>query len=192
MIAQETGHLKPEWCESLNELSIVEVSSSTKFLDQDIALRVAIGLAWEDWYISTQLVPEGIMDHPGEYCVDGIYMSPDAEELSTIIVDKRPQHIIRVHEIKATGKSVNTVGETAEELKASCFMWLCQIMAYCKGAGTRFADLHVLFRYGDYVRPFMLPQKKRFRMEFTQEEIDGNWEMIRSYRDYRMDLEATQ
>lgn len=190
MIAQETGHLKPEWCENLNELSLIEVGPNTKFLDQNIALRVAIGLAWENWYIQEILVPQGIADHPGEYHVDGIYMSPDAEELSTILVDRRPKHIVRVHEIKATAKSTNTVGETAAELEANCFMWLAQIKSYCRGANTRYADLHVLFRYGDYSRPFMQPQKKRFRLEFTEEEIDDNWSMITSYRDHRMDVEG--
>lgn len=190
MIAQETGHLKPEWCENLDELSIIEVTPNMKFLDPDIALRVAIGLAWENWYIETQLVPDGIMDHPGEYYCDGIYMSPDAEELSTILVDNRNIYMPKVHEVKATGKSTNTVGETAEELEASCFMWLSQIKAYCKGANTNLADLHVLFRYGDYSRPFMLPQKKRFRMEFTEEEIEDNWSMIVNYRNQRLIIEG--
>lgn len=186
MIATETGVLKPEFVE---ELSLVEVTPSMRFSDPVVAIRVCIGLAWEDWYIPMILGPEGIVDHLGEYYLDGIYMSPDAEELSSIVVDRRVRHFIRVHEIKATSKSINTVGETAAEL-AGQVMWMMQLKSYCKGAGTRFADLHVLFLYGGYERPFMRPRKRRFRIEFTQQEIDDNWDLITSYRDARLVIEG--
>lgn len=185
MISQETGILRPEWCE---ELSLVEITPSTRFLDPVVALRVSIGLAWESFYISKILSPEGVIDHPGEYYVDGIYMSPDGEELAQIIVDRRPQHKMKVHEVKATYKSTNTVGETEDELNAQ-FMWMSQIKSYCKGAGTTLADLHVLFLCGDYSFP-IAPQKKRFRFEFTEEEIEDNWSLVTNYRDQRLVIEG--
>jgi hypothetical protein len=181
-LAVETGHLRPEWVE---ELSLIEVKPTMRFLDPDVALRVSIGLAWEEWYIPQVLGPEGVIDHPGEYHVDGIYMSPDGEQLSTVIIDSRPQHQLRIHEIKTTAKSINTVGEDAISV-GDQFIWMAQLKAYCKGAGTRFADLHVLFLYGSYDRPFMRPKMIRFKIEFTQQEIDENWAMITAYRDFRM------
>ena|SRR2546430_2151229 len=184
-IAMETGVLAPQWVE---ELSLIEVKPSMQFLDPVVALRVCIGLAWEEWYIPQVLGPEGVIDHPGEWECDGIYMSPDAEELATIIIDRRPRHRLKVHEVKATYKSTNTVGETEEDL-LSQFLWISQLKAYCKGAKTRWADLHVLFLCGDYNYPIQ-PQKKRFQIEFEQEEIDDNWELLTAYRDHKLQLEA--
>lgn len=132
-IATETGILKPEWCE---ELSLIEVKPSMRFLDPVVALRISMGLAWEDYYIKQVLEPEGVIDHPGEYCCDGIYMSPDGEELASVIVDRRVKHLMRIHEVKCTYKSTNTVGETEGELQSQ-FMWLSQIKAYCVSPETR-------------------------------------------------------
>lgn len=187
-IATETGVLKPEWCE---ELDMLELKPSTRFEDPVVALRVSIGLAWEEWYIREVLSAEGIVDHPGEYKVDSIYMSPDGEELTQVIVDRRHKQRMRIHEIKTTAKSTRTVGETEGEL-INQFMWMSQIKAYCKGARTTLADLHVLFLYGDYSRPFMQPQMKRFRLEFEDEEIEDNWSMLTAYRDQRMLIEGGQ
>lgn len=183
-IATETGILRPEWCE---ELALIEVGPSRRFDDPVVALRISIGLAWEEWYIPRILGPEGVIDHPGEYQVDGIYMTPDGEELSQVIIDGRRKSRIVMHEVKATYKSLNTVGETVETLQTQ-FMWLAQIKAYCKAAGTRFADLHVLFVCGDYSYPIR-PMARRYRLEFEQWEIDENWGLLTAYRDQRLRIE---
>lgn len=186
-VAQETGILKPEWCE---ELDMLEIKPNTRFDDPVVALRVSIGLAWEEWYIREVLGPEGVVDHPGELFFDGIYLSPDAEELSAVIVDRKPKHRLKIHEIKTTAKSTNTVGETEEELQGQ-WMWMAQLKAYCKAAGTTLADLHVLFLYGAYERPFMRPVKKRYHIEFTQDELDDNWALLTRYRDHRLIIETS-
>lgn len=185
-IAAETGILKPEWI--TEELSIIEVGPSTQFDDPVRALRVSLGLAWEDWYIRTQLVPLGIVDHPDEMHCEGIYMSPDAEELSVIITEKGPRHKIKIHEIKSTYKSTKTVGETEVELKSQ-FIWMSQLKSYCKAAKTTLADLHVLFFCGDYSWP-QQPDKKRFEIEFTQDEIEDNWQLLKDYRDHKLRMET--
>jgi hypothetical protein len=179
-IATEAGLLNAN---TVEELSLIEVIPSTRFLDPVVALRVSIGLAWESWYIPNILGPEGVVDHPGEWECDGIYMSPDGEEVATIVVDRKPKHVIKVHEVKATYKSTNTVGETEEDLHAQ-FLWMAQLKAYCRGANTRWADLHVLFLNGDYKYPLQ-PRKKRFRLEFEQYEIDENWELLKNYSYYK-------
>ena len=84
-----------------------------------------------------------------------------------------------VHEVKATYKSTRTVGDLSSQ-----WMWLAQIKAYCKGLDTRHARLHVLFLCGDYTYPIK-PVLKVWDIEFTQEEIDANWELLRDYRDER-------
>lgn len=114
----------------------------------------------------------GVVDHPGEMEVDGIYMSPDGESIATVFMDKA---ISVIHECKATYKSTKTVGDLTKQ-----WMWLAQIMAYCKGANTTTAMLHVLFLCGDYKFP-ITPQLRCWKIEFTQDEIDTNWELLRNY-----------
>lgn len=173
-IATEQGILKAEWAE---ELSLVDVR---KITDQTAVLRMLIGLAWEEQYFS--MLPD-IVYHPGETKVDGIYLSHDGESLSVIVTNGQPEHMLVVHEAKATYKSTRTVGDLSEQ-----WMWLAQIKAYCKALKTRYAFLHVLFLCGDYSRPIK-PLMKMWALEFTQEEIDENWQLIVDYRDHRLSIE---
>lgn len=175
-IATETGILQKEQAE---ELSLVDVRTIT---DPTVILRISIGLAWESWYIKEILCQQGVIDHPYEMKVDGIYMTHDGESLDVIL---SLPHLV-IHEIKATYKSTNTVGELVDQ-----WMWLAQMKAYCRGAKTRFAKLHVLFLCGDYKYPLQ-PQLKCWLVEFTQEEIDEAWDLLKSYRDYRQAKESGQ
>jgi hypothetical protein len=179
-IATEMGILKQEWVE---ELSLVDVR---QIVDPVALLRISIGLAWEEYYIRRILCSEGVTDHPGEVKVDGVYMTADGESLDVIITPEDPQGTSQlvIHEVKATYKSTNTVGELVDE-----WMWMQQIRAYCKGAGTRFAKMHVLFLCGNYKFPLQ-PQLKCWLVEFTQEEIDESWELLTSYKDYRLAKES--
>ena len=182
-IATEEGILKPEWAE---ELSLLDVRSIT---DPVAILRISIGLAWEEWYIPTILGPVmGVMDHPGEMEVDGVYMTHDGESLSSVVADRSDVNItplvLMVHEVKATYKRTNTVKDLRDQ-----WMWIAQVKGYCKGLGTRFAVVHVLFLCGDYSYPIK-PQLRVWQLEFTQEEIDTNWDLLMEYKQYRLKLEA--
>jgi len=181
-IAMETGILKAQWVE---DLSLVDVREIT---DRTAVLRILIGLAWEQLYIPEILGPTmGVTDHPGEMCVDGIYMTHDGESVDVLITDRtrrRYAYATVCHEVKATYKSTKTVGNLEGQ-----FMWLSQIKAYCKGLNTRFAVLHVLFICGDYSFP-ITPQLKCWEIEFTQDELDESWELIVGYLRHRMVLEA--
>jgi hypothetical protein len=168
--------LRPEQAE---ELSLTDVRTIT---DQAVILRISIGLAWESWYIKEILSQQGVIDHPYEMRVDGIYLTHDGESLDVIL---STSHLV-IHEVKATYKSTNTVGQLEDQV-----MWLQQMKAYCRGAGTRFAKLHVLFLCGDYKMPLQ-PQLKCWLIQFTQEEIDENWDLMTSYRDYRLAKESGQ
>lgn len=173
-IATEQGILKPEWCE---ELSLSDVREIT---DPVAVLRISLGLAWEAHYIP---IMGNIVDHPGEMQLDGIYMTHDGESIDSVLSPKGRKTVLIVDEVKATYKSTKTVGDMTGQ-----WMWLTQCMAYCKALGTRFARLHVLFICGDYSYPIS-PLLKCWQIEFTQEEIDMRWELLRDYRDYRMGLE---
>lgn len=167
-IAVEQGILKPEWCE---ELSLSDARSIT---DTVAVLRIRMGLAWERHYLPTV---EGIIYQPGEILVDGIYMTPDGESLSVVHVLPTKPWAKVLHECKLTYKSMNTVGNLYSE-----WMWLAQCLAYCKGSETRFAQMHVLFVCGDYTYPIK-PRLRIWVIEFSQEEIDMNWNLLRDYRD---------
>ncbi len=179
-LAIASGILKPDVAE---ELKLVEVASASDAwwarLDEVSRLRVALGLAWEEWYIPQ--LPH-VTDHPGEMCVDGIYMTHDGESLDVVLTDRGEEYVPVVHEIKATYKSRNTVGDLRTQ-----WMWQAQTKAYCRSLGTRFCQLHVLFICGDYTQPIK-PRLVIYSIEYTQAELDENWALLTDYRDAHLDL----
>lgn len=183
-IAVEMGILRSEWGA---DLSLAEVSHSKdawwSALDPVSKLRISLGLAWEEWY--AQQLPD-VLDHPGEMCREGIFMTHDGESVSRVFDCAAQQHGFHtvVHEHKCTFKSYNTVVDLPSQ-----FMWLAQMKAYCGSLDTRFAALHVLFVCGDYSYPIS-PMLMRWDIEFTQAEIDDNWALLTDYRDARLALEG--
>lgn len=175
-IALENGVLDEQYAE---DLSLVEVSGRQELwwnsLDPAVRLKMSIGLAWEDWY-----VPQlgCVAYHPGEMEVQGIYMTHDGESIDFLVKHKLE---LALHEVKATYKSTNTVGDLTTQ-----WMWLAQTKGYCKGLGTRIAYLHVLFLCGDYSYPIG-PILKCWRVEYTQAEIDENWDVIIDYVKHRQE-----
>lgn len=174
-IALEMKILKAELAEDLSLTDVREIT------DPVAVLRICIGLAWEEWYLP-QL--DGVIDHPGEMQLEGIFMTHDGESVDTILTEKGPRYTSAVHEIKATYKSLRTVADLESQ-----WMWLTQVRAYCKALNTRVAYLHVLFLCGDYQFP-ITPQLRCWRIEFTQEEIDENWALITDYLKHRQALEG--
>lgn len=182
-IALETGVLDAKWAD---DFSLTDVRTIT---DPMGILRISIGLAWEEWYIPQ--LPD-VVDHPGEMCVEGVYMTHDGETIVVILTHQGPQSKIAVVEVKATYKSVKTVAprlvtndpNDPDDLETQ-WMWVSQCQAYCKALGTNIAFLHVLFICGDYSYP-ITPVLLCWRIEFTDEEIDGKWELIRDYRNERL------
>lgn len=173
-IAVENGVLKKEWVE---DLSLVEAGGDAaetwwNNLDDASRLRMSIGLAWEEWYV-TQL--GNVVFHPGEMQVDGIYMTHDGESLDTIMTPKGPNLHLCLHEVKATYKSTKTVGNLETQ-----WLWLAQTKGYCKGLNTNIAYLHTLFLCGDYKYP-ITPQLKVWQIIYTDAEIEDNWDLCVSY-----------
>jgi len=158
------------------ELSLVDIREIT---DKTSILRMSLGLAWEQYYIPVILSRYGVADHPGEMEYDGVFLTHDGESVSVIItVDHQPagRMALFIHEVKATYKSIRTVGDLSSQ-----WMWLTQMKAYCKARGTRFAMLHVLFICGNYVFP-ITPQLQAWQIEFTQQELDETWYLLKEYK----------
>lgn len=172
-MAQKNGSLKTKM---LEELSLVEVGTQEdwwKALPPAARLRIAIGLAWEEWYIPS-LAQQGVIDHPGEMEVQKVYMTPDGESIDAIVLDPAGSHFYRkrIHEVKATYKSTKTVGDLSTQ-----WLWNAQMKAYCKGAGCRHTMFHVNFICGDYSFP-ITPKLLVWDIEYTQLEIDDHWDAL--------------
>lgn len=169
-MAVQYGLLDKSW---VSDLSLVEVKSNEEAwwasLDEVSRIRMSVGLAWEQWYLPRI---DGVVYQPGEMCIEGVYMTPDGESLSTIISESGPRLTIAIHEVKVTWKSVNTVGDLQDE-----WMWLMQNKSYCKGKGALLSFLHILYPCGDYSKPIR-PQNHIWRIEYEQQEIDEAWEKI--------------
>lgn len=176
-IAQETGILKTEL---LEDISLTDFRTIT---DTVALLRISIGLAWEQYYIPTIA---DVVDHPDEMQVDNILMNCDGESVTVIVTQRRKGIILHVHEIKATYKSTRTVG-----LFENQWMWMAQLKAYCRAKRTRHGKMHVLFLCGDYKWPIR-PMLKIFDVEFTQQELDENWDLMVDYMKYRLDIELQE
>lgn len=191
-VAKEVGILERELEEDLSLFDGGDINDVLKN-DPIAIIRIAMGLAWEMWYLLTQM--PNVVAHPGEWEEDGIYMTPDGEELSHVLVN-RGLHVI-IHEIKCTYKSIKTIGIYWDEDRrkwdlnldvfATQWMWKAQIMGYCRKAGTRFAVLHILAVCNDYSWP-QRPMCYRINIEFSQDELDSNWQLLVDYRDERMQL----
>ena len=170
-IAIEMGILKSDHAE---EPSLAD----QRVIDDEVAIiRMSIGLAWEEFYIGKVLSELGVVKHPGEMSLDNVSMNPDGESVEKWQRHGKTVHII--HEVKATYKSVNTVGDLTKE-----WLWLTQLKCYCKAAKTNYGRLHALFLCGDYRFPIR-PVPKVWDIEFSKKELDDNWALMTDYRDQR-------
>lgn len=165
--------LKPEYVESLD---LIDRSGPDWWnrIDPVGRTRMLMGLGWERTYIETQL--PHVVHQPGEMCVEGLYMTHDGESIETVLSETNTeQMVMALHEVKLTYKSWNTIKDIRTQ-----WMWLCQMKTYCKGLGSLLAYLHVLCVCGDYSYPIQ-PVVRVFRLQFTQAEIDENWDIVMSY-----------
>jgi hypothetical protein len=146
-------------------------------------LRVALGLAWEEWI--SERIPE-TAGWPGTLVLDGIHGSPDGMRMQ-IDDDKLPILGIKqlaIDEIKLTWTS-------AARPVADRWMWLAQTKAYCwmtEQAHTipcRTARWYPYYVNGDYGKsgewergPVFAPVE----LEFTEDELRRNWQMIVAHK----------
>jgi hypothetical protein len=102
---------------------------------------------------------------PGECYVEGITGSPDLLDLEDMTVV----------DTKFTWKSSRKL----DNLEKYFWSWTVQLKGYCRMVGSRTAELWVFCVNGDYKPP--VPCIKRLRIEFSQQEIDENWDMIKNH-----------
>jgi hypothetical protein len=175
-IAIEGDLLKSE---DIDDLSLYDTRIIT---EPDSILRIWIGCAWEAFYLPRV---KDVAVHPGEYRLDGIYLSPDGESVDCYA---RPLKVMRrIHEVKATYKSIKTVNNLMDPYYAKRnWMWLAQLKSYCLAAETVYAVLHVLFLCGNYRFPIK-PQLRKFNIAFEQWELEENWNLMKDYVTYKIE-----
>jgi len=133
--------------------------------DDGTLMRIVMGYAWEDW-LGPRI--ENAVYHPGEFFFEGIYATPDA-----IGFDLDGGYLL--HEIKGTFKSSRKEITTVR-------LWMWQAMGYLKMMSERYGELctkavlHPMHYKGDYRGGG--PEYCPTLIEFEQEEITSNWNMI--------------
>ena len=141
-------------------------------------MRIVGGFAWEDWcakQVSAYVVKAGttFIHQPGEYVLDGVIMSPDGLEMTTLE--------IILHEFKLTWT-------TSSKPIQDRIMWLWQCMGYLAGVSAAFgqqctkAVLHPYYVNGDY-RDNRHPIYEPVMLEFSWDEIVKNWELMLAWKD---------
>lgn len=155
----------------------------------DVLCRIAAGLAFEDWIVKQ--IP-GLKYHPGERCVDGIYMTPDAKESINVAyvcsscgtsMDERQREYDLdcrcggswsskgtpvIHEFKLTWRSA---------AKPPPVYWDWQSASYCRAEGATRAVLHAYHVNGDY-KTGRRPMYIKHTRDWEPGEMDGIWRMI--------------
>jgi len=130
--------------------------------EEELPLRMALGLAWEEFAVS--LYPE-IVWQPGEEILDGVAMNADGFSIDYM------------EEFKLTWLKKRT----GKEIISERWHWMCQVKGYCAGYCQRRVRLHVCYINGDY-KP-QQPIYMRYLIEFSQKEIEDNWKMVVMNRD---------
>ena len=139
-------------------------------LDEDeMPLRMALGMAWEDWAVG--LYPEMVWQ-PGEIERDNVYGTPDG--LSAITLGNLE---ICIDEFKCTWKSSHQRPILGE------WMWMNQGMGYCAMSqmDIRYVRYHVMYVCGNYRPP--APSYMRYLVEYSQQEIDRTWALVMRNKD---------
>lgn len=137
--------------------------------------RVEIGLVFEN------MLEQGLAEkfgtvRPGEVFSDeGIAMSPDGVNPSEQALEEYKSTYMSSRD--GLFETVVMEGVEYQVVRDKYLHWMYQIKGYCKWLGVRTAILRVLYLAGDYSKP-ITPQFKSYRLTFTDQEIEDNWQTL--------------
>lgn len=152
--------------------------------------RMEVGMAFEE-VLEPALAQRLLGERPGEFvtqhAANCVHAAKSVEHGDPLCfcgagIAYSPDHLLwngdgifRVGEFKVTWMSIRKGIADARFDK-----WRCQIKAYAKHLGTRHARLYALFINGDYSwkDPYGQPHLRAWNMEFTQQELDDEWDML--------------
>ncbi len=126
---------------------------------EDMALTAEIGFLWER--VLSKVMGEKYAIRPPQLSSGGIWMSPDG-----FIASPRG---LEIEEYKATWKSANSS-------PADNWNYMTQVKAYCRAMETNLATMRIFHVMGNYRGSG--PLYRVARLEFSQGELDQNWDMI--------------
>lgn len=136
--------------------------------EKDRAAYMSGGFLWEHAFSRAfgQAISGLDIGRPPELYLDGIIGSPD-------LIDYRQW---RVLDTKFTWKSARKL----DHMERYFWPWLCQMKSYLKMMQTMgtcdTAELYIFFVNGDYAPP--IPSARHLVLEFDQQEIDENWQLV--------------
>lgn len=136
-------------------------------LEEELPMRMALGIAWEEFLAS--LYPETGW-WPGEFWDEGVYMNPDG----TYLLPNISRELV-VEEVKLTWKKPRSADEILNEK-----IWCWQMMSYCRVLESRLCRLHAGYVNGSNWKG---PEYWRYLIQFSDKEIDQNWQMIQNNKD---------
>jgi len=152
-------------------MSLIDPEAYDLEQDPGDVVRVRIGSVLERALESALLSLFPTIIRPGEFCLDGVYGTPDGFDLA--------QSPVRLMEYKCTWKS-GRQPITDKKFRA----WIMQIMGYLKMTGLVSATLIVFFVNGEYEKgKFGEPLLKAWDLTFSSFEIDENWERLLRHAD---------
>lgn len=127
-------------------------------------LTMEMGFLWEE--VLAMCLRDRLPTRIGEICLNGICMSPDGFDY-----DKW-----ELYEYKCTWKSSNYN-------PADNWRWMTQIKSYLWAMKACVCHLYVLYINGDYRPP--TPKYLQYRVSFTQQEKEENWNMIMNHAKHK-------
>lgn len=158
-IAQTTRQPGLHVSEIIRSISDDLFSKGKGWPERELNLAAEVGFTWER--MAELALRDRLGWRPEEMQLDGVWMSPDYIYLDDVI---------HLRELKATWKSIKN------SAPSDVIKWMMQTKAYCKNVGTHFCNFYVLNINGDYRPP--MPQFNAYAIEFTQRELDENWQML--------------
>lgn len=141
------------------------VGKATKW---NLNVAAEVGFIWEE--VLSMVLRDRYAARIGEVELDGIVGSPDG--LSPY--DPFGQVPIVNEEYKATWRSSN---KTPDKV----WYYMTQFKSYCKMLGVNVTVARILYIMGDYKGSG--PQYHVYRIEFTDQELQENWDMILAHKE---------
>jgi hypothetical protein len=138
--------------------------------EDDLEWYASGGWLWERVYdlVHREAVQDGSVYCPGEIELDGIIGTPDRIRIE-------PDGDRTLIELKSRWSSAYKF----DSLEKNYFQELTQIQSYCHMEQITRAELCVFFVAGNWRPP--VPCARAVRLEFTERELEENWEMVRGH-----------
>lgn len=138
--------------------------------DEELPLRMAMGLAWEEFAAS--LYPE-MMWQPGEITNEGVIMTCDGHSFHI----PGAEDVFALEEFKLTWKK----RKDGPTLLREEWYWLQQARGYCWGYESNMVRFHVCNVMGDYKGGG--PSYMRYVVEFDERDLATTAKMLLANRD---------